>query len=163
VAASASWIEPPKNVRSTCAAPIDRPVFGRGWADRCSSCLPGGGEVPLFLPGLSTRVGKRRRRSRQNMPTPVEDRRSPHAHANPGRKGHLTHRQEGMSYIYQPSRARTPAGQSPLRQVLRTFFGGSIQEALAAHLADEDAELQPEDLEKMASFFLIRKARKEGR
>jgi predicted transcriptional regulator len=76
-------------------------------------------------------------------------------------KGHLTHRQEGMTYIYQPSRARTPAGQSALRQLLRTFFGGSIQEALAAHLADEDADLKPADLEKMAS--LIRKARKEGR
>lgn len=76
-------------------------------------------------------------------------------------KGHLTHRQEGMVYIYQPSRPRTPAGQSALRQVLRTFFGGSIQEALAAHLADQNADLKPEELEKMAS--LIRKARKEGR
>jgi BlaI family penicillinase repressor len=76
-------------------------------------------------------------------------------------KGHLTHRQEGMTYIYQPSRPRMPAGQSALRQVLRTFFGGSIEEALAAHLADQNADLKPEDLEKMAS--LIRKARKEGR
>ena len=76
-------------------------------------------------------------------------------------KGHLSHRQEGLGYIYQPCRARTPAGQSALRQLLRTFFGGSIQEALAAHLADEAAHLKPEELEKMAS--LIRKARKEGR
>lgn len=76
-------------------------------------------------------------------------------------KGHLTHRQEGLSYIYTPSRARTPAGQSALRQVIRTFFGGSIQEALAAHLADDAANLKPEELEKLAS--LIRKARKEGR
>src|SRR4029453_18231712 len=58
-------------------------------------------------------------------------------------KGHLTHRQEGQSYIYQPSRPRTPAGQSALRQVLRTFFSGSIQEALAAHLADDHADLKP--------------------
>ena len=76
-------------------------------------------------------------------------------------KGHLTHRQEGKQYIYQPSRPRTPAGQSALRQVLRTFFGGSIQEALAAHLADDAADLKSADLEKMAD--LIRKARKEGR
>src|SRR2546423_716536 len=75
-------------------------------------------------------------------------------------KGHLTHRQEGQSYIYQPRRPRTPAGQSALRQVLRTFFSGSIQEALAAHLADDHAELKPEELENMAA--LIRKARKEG-
>ncbi len=76
-------------------------------------------------------------------------------------KGHLMHRQEGQSYIYRPSRARTPAGQSALRQVLRTFFGESMQEALAAHLADKHVELKPEELEKMAA--LIRKARKEGR
>ena len=76
-------------------------------------------------------------------------------------KGHLTHRQEGQSYVYRPSRPRKPAGQSALRQVLRTFFGGSIQEALAAHLADKAVELTPDELEKMAS--LIRKARKEGR
>jgi BlaI family transcriptional regulator, penicillinase repressor len=76
-------------------------------------------------------------------------------------KGHLTHRQEGQCYIYCPCRPRTPAGQSALRQVLRTFFGGSIQEALAAHLADDEAELKPEELGKIAA--LIRKARKEGR
>jgi BlaI family penicillinase repressor len=76
-------------------------------------------------------------------------------------KGHLVHRQDGLRYIYRPSRARKPAGQSALRQVLRTFFGGSIQEALAAHLADDATDLTPDDLQKLAS--LIRKARKEGR
>jgi BlaI family transcriptional regulator, penicillinase repressor len=76
-------------------------------------------------------------------------------------KGHLKHRQEGQSYIYRPSQPRTPAGQSALRQVLRTFFGESMQEALAAHLADEHVELKPEELQKMGA--LIRKARKEGR
>lgn len=76
-------------------------------------------------------------------------------------KGHLTHRREGLAYVYRPSRARAQAGQSALRRVLRTFFGGSIQEALAAHLADDDAELSPDELEKLAA--LIRKARKEGR
>ena len=76
-------------------------------------------------------------------------------------KGHLTHRQEGQSYVYRPRRPRKPAGQSALRQVVRTFFGGSIQEALAAHLADEAVELTPDELGKLAS--LIRKARREGR
>src|SRR3954470_24298552 len=45
-------------------------------------------------------------------------------------KGHLTHRREGQTYIYRPSRARAQAGQSALRRVLRTFFGGSIEEAM---------------------------------
>jgi len=76
-------------------------------------------------------------------------------------KGHLTHRQDGQSYVYRPSRPRTPAGQSALRHVLRTFFGESMQAALAAHLADEHVKLTPEELQKMAA--LIRQARKEGR
>src|SRR3954464_7012354 len=56
-------------------------------------------------------------------------------------KGHLTHREEGQSYVYRPSRARTPAGQAALRQVVRTFFGGSMRAALAAHLVDDAAGL----------------------
>jgi BlaI family transcriptional regulator, penicillinase repressor len=76
-------------------------------------------------------------------------------------KGHLLHRHEGQSYVYRPSQARAQAGLSALRRVLRTFFDGSIPDALAAHLADDEAVLKPKDLEKMAA--LIRKARKEGR
>jgi predicted transcriptional regulator len=76
-------------------------------------------------------------------------------------KEHLIHRQEGQSYIYRPSQARAQAGRSALRRVLRTFFAGSIPEALAAHLADNEAVIGPQDLEQMAA--LIRKARKEGR
>src|SRR4051794_9451654 len=68
-------------------------------------------------------------------------------------KGHLTHRQEGQSYIYRPSQARAKAGQSALRRVLRTFFSGSIQEALASHLADSDAKPTPEELEKLAALI----------
>src|SRR3954451_5137504 len=45
-------------------------------------------------------------------------------------KGHLTHRREGLAYVYRPSQARAQAGQSALRRVLRTFFGGSLPEGL---------------------------------
>src|SRR5690242_2866945 len=47
-------------------------------------------------------------------------------------KGHLKHRQDGLRYIYQPSRRRGTVGRSALARVLRTFFDGSLEKAVAA-------------------------------
>src|SRR3982751_4137565 len=49
-------------------------------------------------------------------------------------KGHLTHRKQGLMYIYQPSRPRGRAGRSAFQRVLQTFFDGSLEQAVAAHL-----------------------------
>jgi hypothetical protein len=45
--------------------------------------------------------------------------------------------------------------------VLHTFFEGSLERAVAAHLADSTAELTPEELERLAG--LIRDARNKGK
>jgi predicted transcriptional regulator len=74
-------------------------------------------------------------------------------------KGHLRHRKQGREYIYQPTRSRKTAGLSALRRVLRTFFDGSLERAVAAQLADRRSELSPEELKRMAE--LIARARKE--
>lgn len=37
-------------------------------------------------------------------------------------KGHLTHRQEGMKYVFLPTVAPVEAKQSALRHLLQTFF-----------------------------------------
>lgn len=76
-------------------------------------------------------------------------------------KGHLKHRKEGKAYVYRPRRPRAQAGQSALRRVLQTFFSGSLEQAVAAHLTDKNATLSPDELERMVE--LIRQARKEGR
>ena len=75
-------------------------------------------------------------------------------------KGHLKHRQEGMKYIYRPSRPRGRAGRSALRRVLQTFFDGSLEKAVAAHLGDPATDLSPAELERLID--LIRQAR-QGR
>jgi predicted transcriptional regulator len=75
-------------------------------------------------------------------------------------KGHVKHRVEGMKFIYQPSRPRGRAGRSALRRVLRTFFDGSLEKAVAAHLGDPAADLSGEDLDRLAA--IIREAQ-EGR
>jgi predicted transcriptional regulator len=76
-------------------------------------------------------------------------------------KGHLKHRQEGQRYVYLPALRRDQARRSALHHLVRTFFDGSAERALAALLEDADTRLTPEDLERLSQ--LIHKARKQGR
>jgi len=74
-------------------------------------------------------------------------------------KGHLTHEQVGLRYVYRPTHPRDEAGKAALKQVLRTFYEGSIANSVAALLEAES--LSPEELEQLTR--LIDRARKEGR
>lgn len=76
-------------------------------------------------------------------------------------KGHVRHQQVGKTYVYAPSRPRERAGRSALRRVIETFFGGSIEKAVAAHFADSASTLDDAELERLSS--LIREARRRGR
>jgi predicted transcriptional regulator len=75
-------------------------------------------------------------------------------------KGHLKHTAEGNRYIYHPTRDRKAASRSALKRVLKTFFNGSAEQALAA-LLETKAGATPEELKRMSK--LIDQARKEGR
>ena len=74
-------------------------------------------------------------------------------------KGHLRIKQDGPRYDYWPSVPRTRAQKSELRHILRTFFGGSTENAVATLL-----DLQPLDDEGRERLKkLIDNAAKEGR
>jgi predicted transcriptional regulator len=75
-------------------------------------------------------------------------------------KGHLRRRQEGREVVYAPAQSRESAGMNALQHVLDTFFGGAVDEALAAHLTDKEA-VTPEQLARMRK--MIDQARKENR
>lgn len=77
------------------------------------------------------------------------------------RKGHLKHREEGNAYVYVPTNPRQQAAKSALRRVLQTFFGGSLEQAVAAHLADDQSHTDDAELKRLAK--LIQQAKKEGR
>jgi hypothetical protein len=51
-------------------------------------------------------------------------------------------------------------GKSSLRRVLETFFEGSLERAVAAHLADPAATLSADEIKRLAR--LINQARKKG-
>ena len=74
-------------------------------------------------------------------------------------KGHIGHEEEGKRYIYFPSQAHPVAARSALRNVVQTFFGGSLESAVQMFLSDKDASLSEEELTRMAQ--LIENARQQ--
>lgn len=73
------------------------------------------------------------------------------------RKGRLKHVVHGPRYVYLPTQSRPTMGRAALRQLLDTFFDGSLANAVAAHLADPATKLTNEDRKRLAS--LIREAK----
>lgn len=77
-------------------------------------------------------------------------------------KGHAKRLgKEGREVVYAPAQSKARAGLKALRHVLDTFFGGAMDEALAAHLTGKNAALTDEQAMRLQQ--LIEEARKEGR
>ncbi len=76
-------------------------------------------------------------------------------------KGHLKHSKRGREFVYQPVRKRERAGQSALLRVLQTFFDGSLEKAVASHLADPGSEISPEELQRLSALIRQAKARED--
>ena len=74
-------------------------------------------------------------------------------------KGHLRHEQEGPRYIFLPTVPREEASETALRRLVRTFFGGSPEGAMAALLDLEGNQLDEEALQRIAKR--INDARRE--
>jgi BlaI family transcriptional regulator, penicillinase repressor len=75
-------------------------------------------------------------------------------------KGHVTHEDDGVRYVYMPAVPRRAARKSALRHLVDTFFDGSAEQVVAAVLGGEGARLSDEELDRIAE--LIDKAKKEG-
>ena len=68
-------------------------------------------------------------------------------------KGHVARRKEGRKFLYRPSQHPRKAGGVALRHLLTTFFGGSVEQALAAHLQDPNTELTNEQCARMIEMI----------
>jgi predicted transcriptional regulator len=68
-------------------------------------------------------------------------------------KGHVRHVKKGMRYLYRPIQPRHSAAQSVLKQVLRTFFGGSVEKAVATLLSAPDSRLSEAELDRLAELI----------
>ena len=76
-------------------------------------------------------------------------------------KGHLQHEQDGPRYVFLPTVPREEASETALRKLVRTFFGGSPEGAMAALLDLEADQLDDKALERLSG--LIEEAKREGR
>lgn len=75
-------------------------------------------------------------------------------------KGYLRHVQDGPRYVYLPTTARDEASRSALAHLLRTFFDGSRENAVAALLDLEDAPIDDGEYARLKT--LLENAREPG-
>ncbi len=76
-------------------------------------------------------------------------------------KGHLKRRENGREVIYAPRESKEKAGRGAFQKVIETFFGGSLEQALAAHLHSRKDAVSEEERQRLST--LIEQAKKEGR
>jgi BlaI family transcriptional regulator, penicillinase repressor len=76
-------------------------------------------------------------------------------------KGYVRHEQDGPRYLYLPTVPRESARVSALSHMVRTFFGGSTEAAVAALLDESRNKLSDAELDRIAG--LIDDARTQGR
>jgi predicted transcriptional regulator len=76
-------------------------------------------------------------------------------------KGYLRHVQDGLKYVYMPVQDPDQVRHSALQHLVKTFFGGSPERAVAALLEMEDSRLSSKQKQRLAQ--MIRKAQEEGR
>jgi BlaI family penicillinase repressor len=68
-------------------------------------------------------------------------------------KGVVVRRRDGKRYLYRPAHSKKSLAKSAFRKVVETFFGGSVEEALAAHLADPKTKLDKEQLKRLRDLI----------
>ncbi|KAA5542708.1 BlaI/MecI/CopY family transcriptional regulator [Roseiconus nitratireducens] len=68
-------------------------------------------------------------------------------------KGYLKRVKSGREFAYLPKQPKTKAGVKALRKVVKTFFEGSIGEALATHLERPGASLSSEEVERLSRLI----------
>ena len=76
-------------------------------------------------------------------------------------RGHAKHSEEGQRYVYAPAVARGEARRSALAHVVKTFFAGSVEQAVATLVESSRTKLSHDELDRLSD--LIDRAKKEGR
>ncbi len=69
------------------------------------------------------------------------------------KKGHLTCSDEQRAHVYHPTHERTVAAESALRRLLRTFYDGSIAQAVSGLLSLRDQKLSAAELSRLEEML----------
>lgn len=76
-------------------------------------------------------------------------------------KGQVKHTEEGGRYVYSPAESWTSVSKSAIEQVVESFFGGSVESAVATLLSSRKTRPSDEELARLEA--MIQKARIEDR
>jgi predicted transcriptional regulator len=68
------------------------------------------------------------------------------------KKGYVSHREEGVRYVYAPAVSKTRERRNALSRLVRTFFAGSTADAVTALLADAE-DLSDEELDRLSAVI----------
>ncbi|MFQ5498532.1 MAG: BlaI/MecI/CopY family transcriptional regulator [Candidatus Zixiibacteriota bacterium] len=75
------------------------------------------------------------------------------------RKGFLKHKKNGRAYVYSPTVNHRMASRLALKQVINTFYSGSVENVVAALVTLKSANLSPDEYNRLSE--LIKSMRKE--
>jgi|WetSurMetagenome_2_1015567.scaffolds.fasta_scaffold661125_2 BlaI family transcriptional regulator, penicillinase repressor len=76
-------------------------------------------------------------------------------------KGYLKHRKAGRAYVYRPVIGLAKTRYSALKQLVHTFFDGSVENVVAA-LLGTSAKLSQEELDKIEKLIRLRREENEN-
>lgn len=69
------------------------------------------------------------------------------------KKGWLHSKLIGKEKSYSPRKSKASVSRAELRNVMHSFFGGSIENLLASHFADPDCQLDDDTLERLRDLI----------
>ena len=82
-----------------------------------------------------------------------------------GERGQVSRVPEGQRYLYFPTQPRQSAARSAARQLVDTFFGGSVERAVTTMLSEAETDLTDEEFEHLTTAierFKDKETRKDG-
>jgi predicted transcriptional regulator len=72
----------------------------------------------------------------------------------------LRHREDGPRFVFQPVEPHGKASRSALKQVVQTFFQGSLANAVAAFVDAKDVKLSDDEVARIESIIQQAKSRR---
>ncbi len=74
-------------------------------------------------------------------------------------KGQVKHAEQGGRYVYSPAESWSAVSKSAIEQVVESFFGGSVESAVATLLTSQKTRPSEDELQRLEA--LIQRARTE--
>ena len=77
------------------------------------------------------------------------------------KKGYVSHTKAGREFVYSATVPKEDAAASLLTSLINNFFGGSLKNAVATHLAESNTEYTEDELKDLTA--IVNQARKKER